>query len=403
MAGVNFKDMAQAAGQRLGALKGRLRVPAGSGLSLAPLTRLTSGITARIAALRSGTAPAALSASLDAPVAPAAGRTWRKPDLSGLPRKAALVVVVLGVAMAAGQFVQSGQGNRATPQADAEILSEPRDIVTLSAAAVPTPPPAPQAKAAPVAEPVALTTPEPPAPAPQAQVPPPAVAAAAPETPAAVPTCDTTLTALPAAGAMIDVVLLAPCAAETAVVVQHAGLAISARTSASGALFLTLPALDAAGRVALRLQDGTELVAEVPTDLTGIRRFAVQWQGDDRFQLHALEGDATYGAPGHVSAKTGADTGRHMTVGDASVAVPLLAEVYTFPADPAQKVRLSVEAEVTGTTCARDILGETLAAEGGQVTVTEVTLAMPGCDAVGDFLVLNNLVPETTLAAAAAD
>jgi hypothetical protein len=403
VAGAVIKDVVRAAGQRLGSLRGRVQGPAGQGFSLAPLTRLMTGMGTRLSALRSGTAPAASAV----PATKVVGRQWSRPDMSSVPRKVALVVVVMGVALAAGKFVQSGSDAGDAAQAKAEAAAEPRDIVTLSAGAMPSPAPiaSPMAEPVPSPEPVALTTPEAadPAPEPLAQPdlpPPPATIA---ETTGAAPSCDTTLTALPAANAMIDIVLLAPCAFDATIVVQHAGLAISARTSESGTAFLSLPAMDPAGEVMLRLDDGTELVAEVPTDLTGLRRFAVQWQGDDRFQLHAFENDATYGAAGHIWAETATETGRLLTLGDPSVAMPLMAEVYTFPPDPAQKVRLSVEAEVTGTTCARDILGETLAAEGGQVTVTEVTLAMPGCDAVGDFLVLNNLLPETTLAAAAAD
>jgi len=80
------------------------------------------------------------------------------------------------------------------------------------------------------------------------------------------------------------------------------------------------------------------------------------------------------------------------------VDMPLLAEVYTYPAMGSADV--VIEAAVTAQTCGRELLGETLLSEAGRVTVTDLTLAMPDCDAVGDFLVLNNLVPDLTLVAA---
>lgn len=419
MANARIKELAGVAGERLATLRSRIRVPVAGGsrgAQSAVLAGLVTAVRTRLAALRSSAAPVPVSAA-----APLAGGSRFRPDIKGLPRKVAIVAVVAGVALGAGQFVQS----KATERAAAAPAAEPQGIVTLSASAIPTPamPVAPTQTPAP--EPVALAGPETaalepagtdltspalPAPPVVAEAPAPVPVAPAEATPAtdatetvaAAPVCDMTLTALAAPGAMIDLVLLAPCAPDASVVLQHAGLAVSGQTSGSGSMFLSLPVLDTAGRVVLRMQDGSELVAEVPTDLTGIRRMAVQWQGEDRFQLHAFEGGAGYGDSGHLwSGATG--DGRLVVLGDAAAPVPLMAEVYTFPADPARAARVTIEAEVTEATCGRDILGETLAVEGGQVTVTEVTLAMPGCDAKGDFLVLNNPVPDTTLAAAATD
>lgn len=407
MASAKIKELAGQAINRLAALRGSGKLPAGLSamgplsarprLALPDLSGLSLALRSRLAALRSSGAPA------EGVVAAVPRTPHTRLDLQGLPRKVALVVAVVGVALGAGQFVQSQTGDPAR----AEAGTAPRDIVALSAGAKPSvavlpqarpevsalPEPAVQAEAAPIApKPEEMMLAEAPSPEPEAA-----------PVPAAQPDCDVTLTAMVAPGAMIDVVMLAPCAPQSAVVVRHAGLAVSARTSVSGALFLSLPGLDAEGRVSLRLEDGTELDAAAPIDLTGIRRHAVQWQADDRFQLHALEGAAGYGDPGHLWSGAAGGSDRLLSLGDPSVPLPLLAEVYTYPADPARSVRLTIEAEVTGTACARDILGETLASERGRVTVTEVTLSMPACDAVGDFLVLNNPLPETTLAAAATD
>ena len=94
-------------------------------------------------------------------------------------------------------------------------------------------------------------------------------------------------------------------------------------------------------------------------------------------------------------------TGGFLTLlGDSTAKNPLLAEVYTYPADPAAKPEIIVESAVTDATCGRELLGETLNAIGGQVFVTELTLAMPDCSGIGDFMVLKNLVLDLNIAAA---
>lgn len=181
-------------------------------------------------------------------------------------------------------------------------------------------------------------------------------------------------------GAMIGLTLRAPCRPDARVVLGHAGLAVSLRTLATGTLIASLPALDAAGAISLRFDDGAELTAAVPMpEVAGLRRFAVQWQGGDRFALRADAGDT-------------------VALGDASAAPALLAEVHTFP-DPASS-HLSIEAEVTGDTCGRELLGETLYATGGAVRADDLTLAMPDCDGIAGFVVLNNPLPDMTLAIA---
>lgn len=135
-------------------------------------------------------------------------------------------------------------------------------------------------------------------------------------------------------------------------------------------------------------------------EVASLRRFGVQWMADDSFQLHAFEKGASYGQPGHVSAG-GQDggQGRLTVLGDAGVENPMLAEVYTYPADATLPVEVVVEAAVTDKTCARELIGETLTSVAGAAYVTDLTVATPDCDAAGDILVLKNLVPDMKLAA----
>jgi hypothetical protein len=121
---------------------------------------------------------------------------------------------------------------------------------------------------------------------------------------------------------------------------------------------------------------------------------AVQWPFEDGFTLHAFENGAAFGTKGHIWAQNAnlpdagaAAKGGYMTqLGDASVETPLMAQVFTF--DPKEKSEILLEAAVTVNTCAAELLGDVLVAKGGAVEKTEITLAMPDCSAVGEFVQL---------------
>ena len=209
--------------------------------------------------------------------------------------------------------------------------------------------------------------------------------------------------------AIIGVSLLAPCHVNQRAVLRHGGLAVTVKTSGTGSLTTSLPAFSTDALVSIRFSDGAtaENTVAVPEAAT-LRRFGVQWMGDDAFQLNAFENGADYGEIGQVSA---ADPHRPLAgqpqisgflsvLGDDGVDRPMLAEVYTYPAAASAVVKIVIEAAITKGTCARDILGETLAHAGGEVTITDLTLTMPDCSAIGDILVLRNLDPDLKLASA---
>lgn len=360
-----------------------------------------------------------------------------------IKRKAARGIAVLAVALAAGHLVQNmGDKPAPKPVASADLAIKPAKVTPVAAgpeAVAPAEAPKPAdfapLPAAPLATvPAALpdtvekteealpaiVEPKTPAdavemaPAEPAPILTTAEPSAAPVEPAAVPealakSCDLTLDLMAEPNAMIGITLIAPCNPGQRVVLRQGGLAVTGQTTSTGALFTALPAMESAATVDVSFADGTKASAEITVpDLTTLRRFGVQWQADDAFQVHGFENGATYGQPGHVSA---ADphrpvpglraTGGFLTLlGDSTAENPLLAEVYTFPTDPAAKPDVVVEAAVTAKTCGRELLAETLTSTGGSVFVTDLTLAMPDCDAIGDFLVLKNLVLDLNMAAA---
>jgi len=323
-------------------------------------------------------------------------------------RRIARVVAVLAVALGAGHLVQTmAAGKDPAPRPSAALREQPKDVQTVAAGpeAVKSAAPVVADVAMPKLPLVILAPPVLPQPAPAALAP---EAEPQPMEPAALAdACPVTLDVLAVPGAIIGLTLTAPCQPNSRVVLQHAGLAVTGMTSATGSLFTDLPALEADATVTAILADGTRAEAQLTVpDLAGLRRFGVQWQGDDAFQLHAFETGPYYGQPGDVSAANPraasaalpAAQGYLMQLGDPAAPAPLLAEVYTYPADPAAKPEIVVEAGVTDKTCGREILGETLASAAGRAEVQYLTVAMPECDSAGGYLVLKNLAPDMNIA-----
>lgn len=352
-----------------------------------------------------------------------------------MKRRLARGIAVIAIALGAGQLVQSMSGKAPAPRAaENQLTEQPKAIERVAATEVGEKPapmvaleaPAnsqaesPKAKApvmantiAPVATPKPVAKDAPVVPKTTAAL----TAATIPATPAPkletttkpvlADACPVSLELSNADKALIVVTLVAPCHADERVVLKHAGLTVTAKTTLTGALFTELPALLQDAQVEVMFKDNTSVAASVIVpELAGLRRFAVQWQQDDAFQLHGFEDGSDFGGPGDVSAATphqpiaGAPAKRGFLtlLGDASTDLPMLAQVYTYPKDSQIKPEIVVEAAVTAATCGRELLGQTLQATAGAVKVSDMSLTMPDCDAVGDYLVLKNLVPDMTIA-----
>ena len=198
----------------------------------------------------------------------------------------------------------------------------------------------------------------------------------------------------------------APCLPDARLTLHHNGLMFTVVTDAEGALTLRAPALTASAVFIAAFPNGEGAVAQATVPEAGARdRVALQWRGETGLHLHAFEGDARHGAPGHVWAGAPrapeADGGFLMRLGAPDMADARVAEVYTFPVEPPSGgVALTIEAEVTEATCGRDIAADTLALRGGTAAPPrEVAMFMPDCSAVGDFLVLKTLFDDRKIAA----
>ena len=224
--------------------------------------------------------------------------------------------------------------------------------------------------------------------------------------------CSPQLTATAQPLAMVRLTLDDDCHASAPVTIHHQGMMFSALTDAEGGLTVDVPALARDALFVADFKSGLGAAASVLVpDLDDYDRAVLQWQGDDGVQIHALEFGAGYGSEGHVWAASGgsvaaaqAGTGGVLTtLGDATLYDALRAEVYTFPSGQSARdglIQLNVEAEVTARNCGRDVAAQSIQIGPDQpVHAVDLTMTMPGCDAVGEFLVLKNMFADLTLAA----
>lgn len=224
--------------------------------------------------------------------------------------------------------------------------------------------------------------------------------------------CEISMTADPAAAAMVSVSIKAPCHADTPVTLHHNGLMFTESTDDRGNLRLDVPAL---AENALFMADfgGTD-VAVAATDVSSFifyDRAVVQWQGQSGLELHAREFSEEYSGPSHVWREAARNTnvaatgkgGMLIRLGNANLPHARLAEIYTYPSltsDNAGDVLLSVEAQVTTGNCAQDVNAQILQTNGSdRVRVQDVLISVPECDAVGELLVLQNVLDDLKIAA----
>ena len=206
-------------------------------------------------------------------------------------------------------------------------------------------------------------------------------------------------------GAAARLIVKAPCHGNERVEVHHSGLTVTQETDANGTLDLTIPALSeyAIFLISLGDQKGTVATTHIP-DIGQYSRVALQWQGETELQMHALEFGASYGGAGHVSAgsdRQGAGSVVHLTQSAFHDARNV--EVYSFPAAQSHQsgsITLTVEAEVTEANCGQDLNVQSLELRNDRsLRSRDLTLSFPDCSRTGEFLVLNNLLQNLTIAA----
>lgn len=217
--------------------------------------------------------------------------------------------------------------------------------------------------------------------------------------------CPLNARAIPAPGGQAHLTIKAICHEMAEIQIHHSGLTFTALTDETGAVDITVPALSEYAIFLISLDDtkGTVATTHV-TDISLYDRVALQWQGGTELQLHALEFGASYGQDGHVW--TGPDAngaGAIVNLGQTSHSTARHVQVYSFPkseTDASGTIELSIEAEITQANCGTSLGVQALELRGDEpLTSRDLTLTLPDCSNAGEFLVLNNLLEDLTIAA----
>lgn len=219
--------------------------------------------------------------------------------------------------------------------------------------------------------------------------------------------CDISVTATAMPAAMVALDVMAPCRAAASVRIIHSSLTIETETDAVGLLTLDIPAFETSANFTIMFKDGVEHTASVAVpDLANFDRIGLIAHGDMGLELHAMEFGAAFGEPGHVWHESPAQVDAAIS-GEGGFLSQIGAgdtytQVYTLPRATLQEgesVGLSIDAPVTAQNCEAHVQARTIRSEAaGPVDVTELTFTVPGCDAIGDILVLQNLLADLRLA-----
>lgn len=218
--------------------------------------------------------------------------------------------------------------------------------------------------------------------------------------------CTVSVGAMALAAATIALDISSPCDAGARVDIIQDDLAVAVALSDTGTATVEMPALSGAPTVAVLVMDRDPvLIKTEAVDIDKYHRAVLYWQGNAGLELHAFEGTSTYGTEGHVGlenprtiAHALSGNGGYLTsIGDTDLAAGNVAVIYTVPAD--LPVELSIEVPVTAENCAAPVYGGIIQTGPGiAATAQDITLTMPACDAVGDYVMLGRLTQPVAVA-----
>jgi hypothetical protein len=223
--------------------------------------------------------------------------------------------------------------------------------------------------------------------------------------------CVPSMQATAGAAASLGLAIAAPCHVNAPFTIHHQGMMFTATTNDVGQAQLIVPALAEVAVVIAAFDGGDGAVATaIVADFASYDRAVLQWQGDASVKLSAYEDDAKFGDDNHIHSDNPGDMNRLeaavggylVRLGDGSVGDRLMAEVYTFPSGmlgTAHNVMLVAEAEITSGNCGQELNAQSIQVSPNRDTAAiDLTMIMPECDAIGDFLILQNMFEDLTIA-----
>ncbi|MEZ5752374.1 MAG: hypothetical protein R3D60_10540 [Paracoccaceae bacterium] len=220
--------------------------------------------------------------------------------------------------------------------------------------------------------------------------------------------CQTWLVTTPADSAMIELSLYSPCDADTAVQIEHAEMTVDARLDSNGQLNTIFPALRQDARVSVTMLDGREVSdGTIVADMAAYSRLIVGWSNPASLVVNVYENGAIFGQPGHVNPRNARQPNMHgdgylSMVGDPVLPYGRVAQVYTYPrglVGGSNAISVEIEADITTTSCGRQVEAYAAQVDGTNAPeLQQMTVELPGCDGVGGFVVLPDLVPQSAIA-----
>ena len=217
--------------------------------------------------------------------------------------------------------------------------------------------------------------------------------------------CEAEMTARVDAAAMVTLSITS-CQPQTRVTLHHNGMMVQVMTDDSeGALTTQLPALAEQAFYIAEFPNKEGAVAQVEvTSFSDYDRVVLQWRGESGLSLSAFEFGANWSetghvfalAPGAVEVTVRGDGGMLSKHGDFSLENSLRAEVYAYPHATSTRlgdIAFSVDAEITEFNCEKEISAQSLQVKGdGAIAVQELSLPLPECGSIGDYIVLKSMV-----------
>ncbi|WP_108483828.1 translocase [Oceaniglobus ichthyenteri] len=225
------------------------------------------------------------------------------------------------------------------------------------------------------------------------------------------PDCTPRLTSALMPGAMVRLSATAPCAPGALVKLRHGGVLFDMVADAAGRLDVDIPALSEIAVFEAEISGQTLRTTVAIPDFDTYQRITLQWQGQTGLQIHAREFGATHGSDGHIWVDAPGTAQRAIRarggfitrLGDDTLQDGHSAEIYVFPTEMTLRtgtIRLSVQTMVDAYTCGTTVHGHAMQPGGdGKMAQTALTVEIPACDAIGDILVLNNLLRDMKIAA----
>lgn len=219
-------------------------------------------------------------------------------------------------------------------------------------------------------------------------------------------TCEVFLVATPAPAAMLEVSVYAPCDRGQQAEMSHAGLSFDTHIGEDGQLMVQIPALSQEASVVLTFADG-----RVHTDSTSVddvsmyERAVLQSRAPAYLGLNAYEFGAAFGDTGHVhmqNAREPGVSGFLSVLGDPTLENGQMAQVYTYPIGISQNsdaVTLEIEAAISEASCGHMVEASAIGVQGGMIVQERaINMTMPDCDGVGGYVILQDVLPEQSVA-----